>query len=581
MAEAKGRRRRRPTTGSAVLVTLPVPSTSRPSTGTAIDTCTGTRGAGAGRMNGTSTTRTASKKILLLHGNHQTGQLLLGRLDKLRKRLAKEFQLEFIAPDAPFKVDAGAGAESDVGEDADTTSNAAHNHSLHLTWWNRVGNDYQGLDRTLELLRSPEWNNEQVVGIMGFSQGARLCHLLALLHRESSESNTPEPSWFPSLQFVIMVAGYDAPLPDQHLHLWPSCSGVPVPRPLTLPSMHVWGLGDLLISPSQSESVSLVYNNPTTYVHPGKHFVPTKGPDMQAYLDFIRSSMTSEVQEDEEIIPPTQTALVEQSALPSQTVPDEESAAMQQDEVQALEAIFPEEIQIVSPTQEMDGEVKFDFPIVYNMKLLPNEDDRSNTKWPVHPLTLQIVYPYNYPFEAIPNFRLVHANNNYEFASKRVDQFMAILKETSQMELGMPSVLSGIYAVKEYLDAPPSAEDDHMQNNPLVTGNAEVHVAENSTTTHGHSDMAEQPGSVMIPVSSPERIRTCNLEGLEIAERILNDTASKSSSGPTAGSKKGGNGGSTWNYVIGLVGKPSAGKVSGDLQRVGLMMVGCGSFLSL
>ena len=111
----------------------------------------------------------ATKKILLLHGNRQTGQLLLGRLEKLQKRLIQELQIEFIAPEAPFVCHA----------DSDDNS-----QSLHLTWWNRIENDYQGLDETLELLRSPQFNNEQIVGIMGFSQGARLCHLLARLRQD-------------------------------------------------------------------------------------------------------------------------------------------------------------------------------------------------------------------------------------------------------------------------------------------------------------------------------------------------------------------------------------------------------------
>jgi len=43
-----------------------------------------------------------ANKILVLHGNRQTGELLKGRLAKLQKAVTKEFRWEFVAPDAPF-----------------------------------------------------------------------------------------------------------------------------------------------------------------------------------------------------------------------------------------------------------------------------------------------------------------------------------------------------------------------------------------------------------------------------------------------------------------------------------------------
>jgi len=135
--------------------------------------------------------------LLVLHGNHQTGELLLGRIERLTKRLKKEFGIEAIAPDAPFLVDpSGSG-------DGNNKSSC-----LLRTWWNRDGDNYVGLEDTLDTIQNvvqqEETETSRIVGILGFSQGARLGHLLAILHETHPEA------WFPHLKFAILVAGYDS-----------------------------------------------------------------------------------------------------------------------------------------------------------------------------------------------------------------------------------------------------------------------------------------------------------------------------------------------------------------------------------
>ena len=193
--------------------------------------------------------------------------------------------------------------------------------------------------------------------------------------------------------------------------------------------------------------------------------------------------------------------------------------------------------------------------------MLPEGGDSYNTKWPVHHLTLEILYPHNYPLEATPRYRLIHANNNCQFYSRDVEKVLNILETTSQFELGIPSVLSGIYAVKEYLDAPPMdegvQESEREPPTELAGMVGRIESAREDKASHATSS------DLVIPVSSPERIQLCTLEGLEIAERVLKTTASTTVT--TFGSSfnwnsKSGSGGSFGQYTIGLVGKPSAGK---------------------
>mmetsp|Transcript_4682 Transcript_4682/g.7174 ORF Transcript_4682/g.7174 Transcript_4682/m.7174 type:complete len:630 (-) Transcript_4682:1054-2943(-) len=442
------------------------------------------------------------KRILLLHGNRQSGQLFLGRLERLKKRICKELEdVEFVAPDAPFPL--------------------PDDKNLR-TWWNRVGNSYQGLEQSLGILKGQQEQNVEIIGILGFSQGARFAHLAALLHQE-------DPSeWFPNLTFVILVAGYDAPLPNE---LPPINTAGKIP----LPSFHVWGLGDKLITPDQSLALSELYVEPKTLIHDGNHYVPTKAPQIQQYIDFITCAMEAHV---------TTGANVSSSvAKVSAQLPDEETTAMQEEEIEALEAIFFEgEIEIKSSS----------FPRNYLMKLLSTEEEEGSN-WPPRPLTLQISYPFNYPLEAKPDFRLIHDNNVYEFPSKRAENTLKILRETAEAEIGMPSVLSCIYAVKEYLDS------------PATDTNAEIPVQRNIPSKDEDEQENEQDlatSSQMGPQkTSPENIKRGIIEGLEIAEQMLKEAdTSEEDNAFSNGNDLSGKGGAFWTYTIGLVGKPSAGK---------------------
>ena len=92
-----------------------------------------------------------------------------------------------------------------------------------------------------------------------------------------------------------------------------------------------------------------------------------------------------------------------------------------------------------------------------------------------------------------------------------------------------------------------SAEDEEVTNEDIHT-----------STAVGYTALLKQ--------ASPERIRKCNIEGLEIAEALLGraqQTATPASADnmePASDSAAilSGKGGS-WTYTIGLVGKPSAG----------------------
>jgi Serine hydrolase (FSH1) len=186
------------------------------------------------------------KKILLLHGNCQTGELLLGRMDKLRKRLQKEAGIQLVAPSALLP----------------------HPDKAELrTWWNRNANAYEGLEMHFQMLQEL-WNDDDnskeessFVGIFGFSQGARLAHLMAVAHQRQPDV------YFPGLRFVIMAAGYEAPLPDGFDTIVPArplalATTIEQERIIAVRSLHVWGVADKLIRPDESKAQLCRYADP-------------------------------------------------------------------------------------------------------------------------------------------------------------------------------------------------------------------------------------------------------------------------------------------------------------------------------
>lgn len=452
---------------------------------------------------------TLKKQVLLLHGSRQTGQLLLGRMDKLRKTMQKS-NLELVAPDALYP----------------------HPDDEQMRhWWNRDGDSCVGLEDTIRVLQDL-WASNNFVGVLGFSMGARLAHLVTLCHER-------QPTFFPGLSFTIMVAGYEVPLPPELDNLTPDLTAShthPQKGSLLLhtPSLHVYGTADKLITSEQSRSVMANYANPMHHVHEGGHHVPMRAASVRAYSSFMQDALQKNTSVDETAPypPATPTASAAPAPIP---IPDEETAQAQADEVEALTAIFPEECFLLSCVSAEDG--VYEHPIVYKIDL-PASDEGV---WPPLPITLRIEYPYNYPQDCLPLMKLIHDNNVMQFSTSQAAACLQIMQQAGQAEEGMPCVLSCVYAARDY-----------FESGAIVT---EKETAEDSHEEEGEGVAATN--STLPKPATAERIHQCNLEGLEIALSILQRAGPAAASDGSGWSQ--GKGGS-WTYTIGLVGKPSAGK---------------------
>ena len=247
------------------------------------------------------------------------------------------------------------------------------------------------------------------------------------------------------------------------------------------------------------------------------------------------------------------------------------------EEIEALQAIFPDEFQLQS-SYNADTDT-YSFPLSYHIAL-PATDEGI---WPPKPIMLHVSYPTTYPQTTGPVVTLHHANNVFEFSTAQQAACEACLHEQQELSPGMPCIYATVAAAKEFF------ESGAMANTVLSTtttttkdkdhdNDANKNLGrEDTLATDTTSDTTDN--SSPVPTCSLERIQECNQQGLDIAASILQtlgtvqgvaDPADASSTSSTAESTshyaqsssssstqlKGGH----WNYTIGLVGKPSAGK---------------------
>mmetsp|Transcript_29312 Transcript_29312/g.54109 ORF Transcript_29312/g.54109 Transcript_29312/m.54109 type:complete len:723 (+) Transcript_29312:170-2338(+) len=528
------------------------------------------------------------KKILLLHGNRQTGGLLLGRLDKLKKALLRDdLELDIVAPDAPHLFSDDNNLEYD-DVDGDGTDESTR---WQRTWWHRKGDTYHGLEKSISML-DQLWNDDdqEFVAILGFSQGSRLAHLIAIIHTITNGVA------FPGLKCVVHFSGYgDCPMPDNFCtslnddwngtisssiltKLNDSCQNYDFDGvQINVSSLHVMGETDTLIPLKSSEALLKWYVQPSVHIHPGNHFVPVKKNDIEKYLQFF-----SGVIEKINIPPPqpptmtadsekaAEKAVTENNTLPNTNTttapPDEEHAQAQIDEVSALTQIFPTEFRLLSkstprdpdnydPDDYFEENRTYEHPIKYSILLQPQDslEQSEEQLWPPKNVSLCIQYPAEYP-DISPTISLIHDMNYLEFSLHASDALLDVARKAMEEELGMPCIMGMIYAARDFFEGGQLAS--------CTTANSTKTLSPvNGDETLEAEKQSSSSTSTILRASDAARIKECNAQGLQVACAMLGRAHPNDDEDVAAidGTMPGGKGG-TWRYTVGLVGKPSAGK---------------------
>ena len=131
-------------------------------------------------------------------------------------------------------------------------------------WWRPSKNaegqwEFDGVDDSLEVVRRCVSADPAITAVMGFSQGATLASLLAGLHaRDGRDSPVPD------LRRAAFAGGFAfAPARPNHERLFRA--------PLVLPSLHVTGANDKIVSPRSSQRLAALFAAPALHEHPAGH----------------------------------------------------------------------------------------------------------------------------------------------------------------------------------------------------------------------------------------------------------------------------------------------------------------------
>ena len=422
---------------------------------------------------------------------------------------------------------------------------------IELTWWhydvsNRDSVEYRcdGLVESFEKVAN-EWDSSsekyRYEGIIGFSQGARLVHYISLLHQLSNGII------FPGLKYAIMTAGYDDPLPvndlvqvastldptnDVKTHSILSSNEIHI----DLPSLHIYGMSDRLIEPIRSKNVMQFYNAPKEHFHDGGHHFPMRSNDIQVILNFIAlSADRKELHSSSNVSIPYK--------FNESILPNDDQKVQQQEEIEVLETIYPDEFKLLS-----DRDVH---PIRFEILLEPAEDHAEF--WPTNSIHLQVTYPPTYPDTVLDakagyGLSLRHSMNVFEFPSSVEKKCLqAAVSAANDSGEGVPHVLACITAIREFFDT-----GGLIKENVHLSVDAEI-VDETSKTE------AKSHKLSLLPAVQTEKMIAADDEGKLIAKKLLENNRNNIINIAENDELLSARGGS-WKFVIGLVGKPSAGK---------------------
>ena len=193
---------------------------------------------------------TGSKSVLTLHGYSQCADTFNQKSGPIR-RLLKKLGYDTVHLEAPLVI----------AEEVKERS------------WFKFKEDYSQyyeFDNAIDYVVKYLNEHPEIEGIIGFSQGA--CLLGAL-----STQLTKFPN---NIKFIIVISGFLPAAEDVKTKYYGTDK-------ITVPSMHIYGKEDPYIECHRSISLAEVYQNPTCYEHPGKHFVPSNAASMKEIQSFL------------------------------------------------------------------------------------------------------------------------------------------------------------------------------------------------------------------------------------------------------------------------------------------------------
>ncbi|KAK9459501.1 serine hydrolase FSH [Lipomyces oligophaga] len=198
-------------------------------------------------------------KILCLHGYTQSGPVFAKRSAGLRKAIGKMgYTLHYATGPIERLVPKDAPEE-----EREALFSKGFKEEDSYAWFvmNDETNQYDGLEDSWAILKTYIEMEGPFVGLLGFSQGAVLGSMLI------GKLKVLVPSMAEDLKWAILVSGFRA-----------RCEGADQYYPIDIPTMHIMGLADSIVSREKSQTLidACTEQGRKVYEHDGGHFVPSK-----------------------------------------------------------------------------------------------------------------------------------------------------------------------------------------------------------------------------------------------------------------------------------------------------------------
>lgn len=423
------------------------------------------------------------------------------------------------------------------------------------------------IEESLLMLES-EWSlNGPYIGIVAFSMGGCVATAMAAL-----------PGRFPGCRFVVTAGSPDVDI--EALMAANICQKHETDGmiPHSLASFHFAGLQDVAVPVASSRNLSSRYNpSLCTFVeHEQGHCFPSKATLVDQCVEFInRCTQRHPSQDAGHRVEPIQH--IEQP-VPKESIiePSLEDKEQQMEEVEVLSAIYADDVSVwLSDMDEKPIDVAeyvsagvLSGKEVISIRLNPLEDTTTMMpeKWKGQ-FTLNIRRPYNYPSAAGPVIDIdLGQLSLYDINTSLQNSLRNTIKKIANDSIGEPSIMSCVQAANDWLCT-------YHSDSVVVDRNSQwEETAAASPSIGDHTDVALvgdcRENNEEDEMATSEIIRNVSLLAGQQMVKIRRsglraDAINYRSSGVTidaaaldaSASAKG-----VWNYTVGLVGKPSAGK---------------------
>ena len=246
-------------------------------------------------------------KIIFLHGYTQSSSVFYAKTSALRKKLTK-LQYKSVYLNAPLKLMPTQMPSGDDLSQLNTIVSSDDEATNYRAWWVKTGlnNDSVNLDEAIQTIKnyvtkgeiiddedliqedSEDEKDLEVVGVIGFSQGACLGGLVAHKFPELFGANA---------KFFILYSGFklNTSKKSGNEKYDPYYTTLEKPTP-GIKYLHVYGELDTVIGEERTLSLyNITKDNSDVLKHPGGHFVPNSKMFIDQVTNWIQA-----IEKDEE-----------------------------------------------------------------------------------------------------------------------------------------------------------------------------------------------------------------------------------------------------------------------------------------